>query len=580
MRTDQVKKKGVRKTKVVDDERMEIREEAEQLVEHVRTENRRRRAREDEDDSNEVMPNKKKNGKKEEKQVERTDKEGVESVSKSTDKVTRPEDKITRIKGRWTKSTDIRSEDARELNKALSRLNSNHRGEVTLGVKLKDSICSKNKESNTFKIISIINKEGFGIDKIISRGYNTAEIKFINIHEANRCIDRYSVMCEQDKAIEIYTINKSMRAKGIIKDWDRSTPLQELASAIDDSRGVISLERMMIRRFNKEDRRSEWRLGNNIIITVEGTIVPSELSLWGRATGIKIKPYIERVVQCFNCYRYGHVANICRSKKKCAVCGEDYHERCTEAERCINCGQGHRADNRECEVFHYNKQLKTIMAEYSINIYEAKRKWEELYGNINTRTWNIDSRKEIVKDVITAREWNSRRIREQTEPNIRPMGISKDHLTVYEKDSNKLAKISVSKQSKVIESKDSDNDSEVETVVELMKILINKLNKLEKGQGKKSLVKGLAEALKRLVDNESTYTTEEESETSVNDVCQMEEENNTQIKYNSEVVQVEMHEESHQYEGNTTKQSQYNEERKDGQGREGSYDKEVQIYME
>ena len=61
-----------------------------------------------------------------------------------------------------------------------------------------------------------------------------------------------------------------------------------------------------------------------------------------------------RVTQCYHCYSYHHIANICPNKDKSATCGRcsKSHEtkKCVaKAERCINCVKATpNKDNRHC----------------------------------------------------------------------------------------------------------------------------------------------------------------------------------------------------------------------------------------
>lgn len=174
----------------------------------------------------------------------------------SSTKESIPEDKIVRLKGVWKKTSDMTTEDKENIKKANTRFSMNHRGEAIVTAKLKEKYCCKNKESNTLKIMQTIHKERLMVKKITPRSFNTADIVFHNVYEANKSIDRYSVMREEIKMVDLSIISSNTRSKGLIKDWDRDMSLMELAEAIDDNRGIISLQRMVLRKFNKSEKKT------------------------------------------------------------------------------------------------------------------------------------------------------------------------------------------------------------------------------------------------------------------------------------------------------------------------------------
>jgi hypothetical protein len=56
------------------------------------------------------------------------------------------------------------------------------------------------------------------------------------------------------------------------------------------------------------------------------------------------------VTQCYNCYKFGHLAKHCKSKQKCGNCGNEDHDasKCTNNTNCIGCGDAHPAWHMEC----------------------------------------------------------------------------------------------------------------------------------------------------------------------------------------------------------------------------------------
>lgn len=107
-------------------------------------------------------------------------------------------------------------------------------------------------------------------------------------------------------------------------------------------------------------------------MTWEGDTVPQEIKIYDGISSFKVRPFVDNVLQCYNCYRYGHLAKHCRRGPVCIACGEEFHGNCNRAYRCSNCGGRHKATNKQCETYLNNRDLKRIMALENVNIKQAK----------------------------------------------------------------------------------------------------------------------------------------------------------------------------------------------------------------
>jgi hypothetical protein len=73
----------------------------------------------------------------------------------------------------------------------------------------------------------------------------------------------------------------------------------------------------------------------------------------------RVSKSISRPLRCFNCQRYGHVASVCRSQRRCCRCGssdELHPKKCITPPSCCNCSGEHPANHRDCPD--YTKRLK------------------------------------------------------------------------------------------------------------------------------------------------------------------------------------------------------------------------------
>lgn len=71
-----------------------------------------------------------------------------------------------------------------------SRFSNLHRGEPILEAVLAASVRTNNKDMNTVKIIQYVKKLGCKIDKVKHNGFGKAEVTFIDIRNANKCLEK------------------------------------------------------------------------------------------------------------------------------------------------------------------------------------------------------------------------------------------------------------------------------------------------------------------------------------------------------------------------------------------------------
>lgn len=157
---------------------------------------------------------------------------------------------------------------------------------------------------------------------------------------------------------------------------------------MDNKVNVISIERILKRIYNKTNKSTTWCNTNNFVLVLKGRSLPAHISLYDELVKLKIRPYIPAVKQCYNCYRFRHTKAVCRSKNKvCLICSEEFHGLCDRPEKCVNCGGKHKANDRKCEKYLYNKQILKVSAEKNISIYEAKNIIRESSKTSTLNAW-------------------------------------------------------------------------------------------------------------------------------------------------------------------------------------------------
>ena len=92
----------------------------------------------------------------------------------------------------------------------------------------------------------------------------------------------------------------------------------------------------------------------------------------------QVRPYIPPPLRCFQCQKFGHVAAICRGKKRCGKCGGEDHEygQCQEgvSVKCCNCGGSHSAAYKGCQAHKRAAEVQRVKVEEKLTYAEAIQK--------------------------------------------------------------------------------------------------------------------------------------------------------------------------------------------------------------
>ena len=86
-----------------------------------------------------------------------------------------------------------------------------------------------------------------------------------------------------------------------------------------------------------------------IILTFEDPNIPSVINIENER--IPVRPFKQKPLQCFNCFRFGHPSVVCKNNKVCEVCSAPVHGDCTATEKCINCQKQHKSRDKTCQQY-------------------------------------------------------------------------------------------------------------------------------------------------------------------------------------------------------------------------------------
>ena len=110
---------------------------------------------------------------------------------------------------------------------------------------------------------------------------------------------------------------------------------------------------------------------NMIVLTFMDSIVPHEIIIENEI--IKVRPYRQRPLQCFNCFGFAHVYDVCTRAKICQFCSQPEHGACTRPRVCANCRESHDSRNKSCNIFKKEQEALLLSAAEHISIGHAKK---------------------------------------------------------------------------------------------------------------------------------------------------------------------------------------------------------------
>ena len=89
---------------------------------------------------------------------------------------------------------------------------------------------------------------------------------------------------------------------------------------------------------------------------------------------IPVRKFVQKPLQCFNCWRYGHPQSKCQANKVCRHCGSQAHEgACPTPTVCCNCRGEHSPADRSCPTYLKEAAIQKVRAEQRISFAEARK---------------------------------------------------------------------------------------------------------------------------------------------------------------------------------------------------------------
>lgn len=92
--------------------------------------------------------------------------------------------------------------------------------------------------------------------------------------------------------------------------------MEEFIQEVDEKEKIVNCKRMKVKKMDVEKGIFTWVLSSLLLVTFKGPNVPENISIYNGLAKIPVKPYVDSVVQCFQCYSFGHCKRTNVKRKK------------------------------------------------------------------------------------------------------------------------------------------------------------------------------------------------------------------------------------------------------------------------
>lgn len=192
--------------------------------------------------------------------------------------------------------------------------------------------------------------------------------------------------------VEVYVPGTGTRAKGVIYGVPTDITVDEILEKVKGGR-VMEAKRFLVTRDNEKVE------SQTVLLTFSSEVSPQRVELG--YLSFQVKPYIRPPLRCFNCQRFGHVAAVCRGRRKCGKCGGDHNYGDCESESslcCPNCGEEHSAAYKGCRHYVKALEIQKVRSNERVSYAEALKRVnnEQGAGNPYPRQLPLAPRVQIV----------------------------------------------------------------------------------------------------------------------------------------------------------------------------------------
>ena len=131
-----------------------------------------------------------------------------------------------------------------------------------------------------------------------------------------------------------------------------------------------------------------WKVkgkGNMIVLTFFGSCLPDYIQVG--PLRLRVKPFLDRPLQCFNCYEFGHGRKHCTKSRRCGRCSAlDAHstDECNSTPYCFHCRADHHLRSRDCPQYRFEQDVLQLANANHISLGSARRELSHRLGASGT----------------------------------------------------------------------------------------------------------------------------------------------------------------------------------------------------
>lgn len=232
------------------------------------------------------------------------------------------------------------------------------------------------------------------IKQIESVGRNRIRVVFKDYKNANILIQSQNL--RNQFSLDAYIPQFLLHRIGVIKRIQSDISEEYLKTRIKPFDMHCNFTIANVHRIHRKqnDRETkEYLPTTSVIVTFKSQQLPKYVSI--NHVIHSVEPYIQKVVLCYNCYRYGHTGSQCKSNSRCQKCHENHNtskcENVIAETKCFYCSGNHLTSNFEmCPEFKRQKLIKVCMSESNLSYRDASLKVpKKTYASVTTV--NIES---------------------------------------------------------------------------------------------------------------------------------------------------------------------------------------------
>lgn len=177
----------------------------------------------------------------------------------------------------------------------------------------------------------------------------------------------------REKGYTMFIPLNIISCKGIVKFVDIDMSVEEImkeSSAYNID--IIDVKRLN-RRKTLENGEVEYVPTSTVRFTFQGKTLPKFIDIY--RLPMPVEPYMLPIIQCYNCFLYGHVQKNCNGRRKCKTCGipSDSNRHIQDCKtRCIHCSSdAHTSTSKLCPEYNRQKMIRELMSLNNLSLYDA-----------------------------------------------------------------------------------------------------------------------------------------------------------------------------------------------------------------